>query len=164
MLKHGMFGTRVYRIWMGMKRRCYDKNTDSYRWYGKRGVSYCKEWEKFEPFYKWAKSNGYEDSLTIDRIDPNVGYCPENCRWVDIKTQQRNKRSNFILTYKNESHCCSEWAEILGIKYETLLSRKRRGYPVEEILFHKKGKLFYQRKSKSCKKNIKNAEKILKST
>ena len=149
--KHGMFGSRIYNIWAGLRRRCYDSNVSGYKWYGGKGIGYCKEWDSFENFYEWAKKSGYKDSLSIDRIDYNKGYSPENCRWVDKFVQARNKKSNVVLTYKNESFCCSEWAEILGINYSTLLSRKRRGFPVEEILFHKKRKHFFKRNQQHIK-------------
>lgn len=92
---HGMCGTRVYRIWKGMKKRCYNKNTIDYKkWYGEEGVTVCDEWrESFELFYKWAMENGYRDDLSIDRIDPYGNYEPSNCRWADAKTQANNKRT-----------------------------------------------------------------------
>ena len=136
--KHGMFGTRIYNIWMGMKRRCYDPKTDGYKFYGARGITFCDEWNDFKPFYEWAMENGYSDDLTIDRIDSTGNYCPENCRWVDYKSQGRNKRSNTRATYNGVTLCLSEWAEKFGIKYETFLSRLRRGYSLEEALMHKK--------------------------
>ena len=143
--KHGMFGTRIYNIWAGFRRRCYDKKVDAYKWYGAKGITYCKEWDKFENFYEWAKNNGYNDDLTIDRIDVNGNYCPENCRWIPIEEQARNKTSNTVVEYNGEKRCLSEWAEEYNINYETLLTRIRRGFPFEEVLNHEKYKQYNKR-------------------
>lgn len=136
--KHGMFGTRIYVIWSGMKRRCYDPKVEQYKNYGGRGISYCKEWEDFKNFYEWAKNNGYREDLTIDRIDTNGNYEPNNCRWIPQKEQHRNTRSNKILEYKGERHCASKWAEILGLNYNTLLTHLRNGMSVKDALEYKK--------------------------
>lgn len=144
--KHGMFGTRIYRIWSGIKRRCYDPKVSAYKWYGGKGINYCKEWESFSNFYEWAKNNGYKDNLTIDRIDVNGNYCPENCRWIDDTEQARNRSNNKIIEYNGEKHCLSEWSEIYNINYETLLTRIRRGFPFEEVLNHEKYKQYNKRK------------------
>ena len=91
---HGMAGTRLYRIWNGMKQRCYNENVESYEYYGAKGVKVYEEWHNFEPFYKWAIENGYKDNLTIDRIDPYGDYCPENCRWIPKGEQIHNRRDS----------------------------------------------------------------------
>lgn len=120
---HKMSYTRLYKTWMGMRCRCSYTNDKAYNAYGGKGIKVCDEWQKFESFRQWALANGYADNLTIDRIDNNGNYEPNNCRWVDRKTQANNRTSNRIITYNNESHTLSEWAEILGIKYETLSAR-----------------------------------------
>ncbi len=113
--KHGKLNTRLCKIWSSMKTRCFNKNDISYKWYGGRGISICDEWmNDFLSFYDWSMSNGYKDNLTIDRIDVNGNYEPSNCRWVDMKTQNRNKRSNLFIEYDGEYKCLSEWAEIYG--------------------------------------------------
>lgn len=82
---------RLYKIFAGMKTRCYNKNRDDYKHYGKKGIKICDEWlSDFKSFYDWAINNGYQDDLTIDRKDVNGDYNPNNCRWVDKKTQSRN--------------------------------------------------------------------------
>ena len=90
---HGETKSRLYRIWVSMKTRCFYKNADSYKNYGGRGITICKEWQNsFDSFRLWATSNGYSDKLTLDRIDVDGNYCPQNCRWVSMSVQELNKR------------------------------------------------------------------------
>lgn len=117
--KHGQYGTRIYRIWSGMHARCSNPNLPEYLRYGGRGITVCEEWSDFASFYLWACENGYDDSLTIDRIDNDKGYAPENCRWATMKEQSNNKRNNIRVTYQGESHTLKEWAELLGVNYES---------------------------------------------
>lgn len=121
--KHGMEGTRLYNIWINMKSRCKYEGNLEFKDYGGRGITFCKEWESFEPFMKWALENGYECTLSIDRIDNERNYEPSNCRWSDACTQQNNKRNNHRLTVDGETHTIGEWATITGIKYDTIERR-----------------------------------------
>lgn len=89
---HGQSNTRLYRIWHGMLDRCNNHNRHEYKYYGGRGITVCPEWMKFEPFYEWSISHGYSDDLTIDRIDNDGNYEPNNCRWVTMQVQTRNRR------------------------------------------------------------------------
>ena len=92
-LKHGMKGTRLYRIWKAMKTRCYNPNIPYFKYYGGKGIAVCDEWrDSFQAFYEWSMANGYSDELTIDRIDSDKGYFPENCRWVTMTIQNQNKK------------------------------------------------------------------------
>lgn len=112
-----------------MKERCFRKENISYSLYGGRGITVCEEWVKsFMAFREWAQKNGYAENLSIDRTDSNGNYCPENCRWVTAKEQSNNTRRNVFITYKEKTMTVSEWAEITGIKKETLADRKRRGW------------------------------------
>lgn len=120
---HGMTNTRIFHIWQHIHAKCENPNNDKYHYYGNRGICVCSEWKKFEPFYKWAIENGYNDSLTIDRINVNGNYEPNNCRWVDMIVQSNNKRNNHCLTFNGETHTIAEWCRITGLKYATLLKR-----------------------------------------
>lgn len=96
--KHGMASergdNRLYRIWANMKTRCSNKNVSSYNDYGGRGISVCDEWSSsFPSFYEWSVNHGYADSLVIDRIDNDMGYSPENCRWITVAENNKNKRA-----------------------------------------------------------------------
>ena len=115
---HGVWSrnNRIYKIWDGIMARCYDKNNQAYKNYGGRGIIVCDEWKNPTVFEKWALNNGYNDVLTIDRIDNDGIYCPENCHWVTRKEQNRNKRNNVNITVSGETHCKAEWAEIFGYK------------------------------------------------
>ena len=105
---------RLYNIWIDIKKRCYNKNFWAFNRYGGRGITMCEEWKNdFMSFYNWSIANSYQDNLTIDRVDNNGDYEPDNCRWVSMKEQCRNKNNNHLLTYNNETHCISEWIELL---------------------------------------------------
>lgn len=115
---------RLYNIWRNMKQRCYNKNHAKYKNYGGRGIQVCDEWRTdFMLFYNWAINNGYKDNLTIDRIDVNGNYEPDNCRWATPKQQSRNTTKNRYYTINNETHCLSEWCEILNLNYKTIYAR-----------------------------------------
>lgn len=91
--KHGLSGTRLHRIYYRMRERCYRPDNDNYRWYGARGITVCSEWmNSFSQFAEWALASGYQDNLTIDRINPDGNYEPTNCRWITIQEQQKNRR------------------------------------------------------------------------
>lgn len=124
MFIHGLKHCRLYNTWCRIKSKCYNKNNDHYKYYGKRGIKLCDEWLS-DPvaFYNWSMENGYQDNLTIDRIDVNGNYEPNNCRWVDQKTQVRNRRNSRYITYKGETKTIMEWCEILNLKYRTVHKR-----------------------------------------
>lgn len=119
---HGMSQTSEWSIWHGIRKRCLCKTDQVYHRYGGRGITMCQEWiDSFEAFY--ADMGPRPVGKTIDRIDNNFGYSKENCRWVDWKTQQRNRRSNHLITFQGETKCLIEWAEQFGIRKDTLRRR-----------------------------------------
>lgn len=125
---HGLSGTRLYEIWCGMKKRCYNKNSNAYENYGGRGIIICQEWlDDFMNFYNWAMENGYSDSLSIDRIDTNGNYEPSNCRWADDKTQSLNKRETIYFELFGEKKPLKEWCEYAEIKYARAYQRYKNG-------------------------------------
>lgn len=124
---------RIYSIWTNMKQRCKNKNIINYKNYGARGISVCKEWdESFDLFYEWSMDNGYRDDLTLDRIDNDGDYCPENCRWVTYLVQQNNKRSNHYIKYKGEEKSLADWCRELDIPYQRTVDRIHRGWEAEK--------------------------------
>lgn len=131
---HGMYGTRIYRIWNGIIMRCEDKNIPLYERYGGKGISVCSEWHDFKVFYKWAIENGYQENLTIDRIDYNGNYEPSNCRWADAITQANNTSRNFYIKYNGETHTLTEWSRILNFSYELVKHRLYRGWDFEKAI------------------------------
>lgn len=114
--KHGLSNYKLYSVWSGMKDRCYRENCDSYKHYGKRGISMCNEWKcSFDLFHDWAVQNGYQQGLTIERINVNGNYEPSNCTWIPKSEQSKNRRSNHYIAYKEQIHTISEWAIIIGV-------------------------------------------------
>lgn len=125
---------RLKQCYADMKRRCYSSANVMYHRYGGRGIAVCDEWRtSFQDFFLWALDNGYADNLTLDRIDTNKDYCPSNCRWADMKTQQRNRSTNHKVTYNGETHTVKEWSEIAGIQYDVLLWRLRNWSDLDKV-------------------------------
>lgn len=124
-------GTRLYWIWQGMKGRCYNPNDARYDRYGGRGLTVCDEWKNdYIAFHNWALANGYTDDLTIDRIDNDKGYSPDNCRWATIKEQCNNRSTNINITIGNSTRNLTEWCEIFGLDYKKVNARYHRGSAV----------------------------------
>lgn len=132
--KHGMHGTKLYGIWKGIRERCNNPNTNRHHIYHDKGISICEEWNDFTNFSNWAMENGYEDGLTIDRIDVNGNYEPSNCRWATQKEQANNKSNSRYLSFNGETHTLGEWASITGISLRTIWKRLDSGWSVEEAL------------------------------
>lgn len=133
---HGKYGTRLYNIWRNMKARCYRVSCQDFANYGGRGITMADDWKnQFRAFYDWAMANGYHEALTIDRIDGNGNYCPENCRWSTPKEQANNLRTNRRIEFNGETHTISEWADTYGLKYHTLYARiVKKHWGIEEAL------------------------------
>lgn len=131
-----MTDTRIFHIWDNMKNRCRNNRKDTKYWFGK-GITVCPEWQGengFINFYNWSMANGYTDELTIDRIDSNGNYCPENCRWVTYSVQNNNSSRNTKIECFGETKTISEWATEKGINYRTLYSRITNGWDIERAL------------------------------
>lgn len=128
--------SKLYSVWIGMRRRCYDENSINYSDYGLRGITICDDWkDNFQKFKEWALSSGYDPALTIDRIENDKGYSPGNCRWTGTREQARNRRSNRIITFNGETHTAVEWEEKLGFSRGTISRRiKSRGWSIERAL------------------------------
>ena len=139
--RHGFGKTRIANIFNGMKQRCYNPNNYEFHLYGGRGIKICDEWLSDNvSFYRWAIENGYIENATqaensIDRIDPEGDYSPENCRWVDSYVQANNTRKNIYYEWNGETHTLTEWSRIVGIKSGTLYNRMNKlGWTIGEAL------------------------------
>ena len=134
-ITHNMSKSRLYRIWIEIKRRCYNKNRNSYKYYGYRGIKVCDEWKNdFINFYNWAINNGYKENLTIDRINVNGNYEPSNCKWSTVKEQNNNMRTNHYLYYNNKKYTMSQFAEAYNIPYYIIKNRIRSCWDIDRIL------------------------------
>lgn len=129
---HGMSKTPTYRCWSYMLSRCRNPNDTGYADYGGRGISVCDRWRYFENFYE--DMGGRPDNHSLDRIDNNGPYSPDNCRWAIIEVQANNKRSSLFLTWNGQTKTAAQWARKLDIPRTTIVRRVRAGKTVEEIL------------------------------
>ncbi len=132
--KHGLARTVEYKCWQGMKQRCYNKNVPQYKDYGERGITVCGRWQ--ESFSNFIADMGKKPhkSLTIERVDNNKGYSPDNCVWATRSTQVHNRRNSILFTFNNETHCLKEWAKRLNMSYSTVSNRIKRGQSIGEAL------------------------------
>lgn len=138
--KHNGKDTRLYAIWKGMRGRCNNPNVRCYGRYGGRGIHVCDEWNDFVAFRDWSNTHGYAEDLTIDRIDNNKDYSPDNCRWVDLITQANNKRNNCHVVYKGKTYTLAQLQALTGVNSTTIASRIRnRGMSVEDAVECGKG-------------------------
>lgn len=135
--KYGEISTkhmRLYRTYYAMKQRCYNEHSKIFNHYGGRGITICDEWlSSFEAFRDWALKTGYADNLTIERIDVNGNYCPENCCWITQAEQLNNTRRNVILTYDGLTMNLTQWAKHLGVNRDFLRGRIRLGWDCERV-------------------------------
>lgn len=131
--KHGDFGTKLYGIWAGMKRRCYNRNTKYYADYGGRGIKVCEEWQEYINFKQWAVSAGYKEGLTIERINVDFDYLPDNCKWISIHEQNLNKRNSVRIEYQGKIYSLKEIAAITGLKERTIQGRYERGWTTKKL-------------------------------
>ena len=125
---------RLRKIWESMHERCEYEKHPQFHHYGGRGISVCEEWSEYIPFAKWAFRSGYEETLSIDRIDSNGMYEPNNCRWVTMKEQANNKRTNRIVIYQEQEYTLSELAEKIGMNKTTLKERLNLGWSAKDAV------------------------------
>lgn len=126
---------RLHSIWRGMLKRCNPKNNPhAIKRYAARGIGVAKEWQDYITFRAWALSNGYKDNLSLDRIDNNAGYSPQNCRWADRKTQARNRATSRFFQIGKEKLTLAEWCERMSISPSAVQSRLTRGWSVERAI------------------------------
>lgn len=135
-IKHGMYGTKLYNIWAGMKQRCNLKSDERYKNYGGRGITYCPEWEEFKGFAEWAYKSGYKEGLSIERINVNGNYCPENCEWIPLVKQARNRRPSLRITDENgNERLVVDIAEEIGIDADVVRARYESGWNLRDALY-----------------------------
>ena len=146
--KHGMTKSRLYEIYMGMLKRCYNEKSKAYKRYGGIGIKVCDEWlgkNGFENFSQWSFLNGYADNLTLDRFPNQKGnYEPSNCRWATPKEQSNNRKTNVYITRDGETHTMKEWCDILEFDYGIVNGRKQRGWNEDRLFIP----LQYKRRKK----------------
>jgi len=147
---------RLYRIYKAMKSRCYNKNAPNFPDYGGKGIYVCDEWlNNYDAFCKWSLENGYNDTLSIDRIDNNGCYSPDNCRWADRFTQQRNTSRNKYIVINGISKTISEWCELYDINLHTFYGRIREGWSeLDALTYPSKGKRNLDFEYNGVKKSI----------
>ena len=133
---HRLSKTRLYHIWGCMIQRCNNPKNSSYKFYGPKHVSVCPEWRNdFMEFYNWAISNGYREDLTIDRIDGNKDYCPDNCRWVDAYVQSNNRSNNRLMTLNGITKNCKQWSNYFGFNYKYFHQKcSQNNWDLEKVL------------------------------
>ena len=124
--RHGWHRTRLYRIWVGLRHRCRSTSRDNMR-YGGRGIDVCEEWNDFLKFKEWSLEHGYDREKTIDRIDNDKGYYPNNCRWTTSFIQSRNRCDTIFVEHDGMRICITDWCKRLGVKRSTVYYRRRKG-------------------------------------
>lgn len=132
---HGLSKEPLHTTWSGIKARCYNPNHKNYDRYGGRGICMCDEWKNsYESFHQWAMQNGYAAGLTVDRINNDLGYSPDNCRIVDRTAQANNRGSNIMIAHNGECHNIKWWADHSDVLYSTLYYRIKSGWSIEKAL------------------------------
>jgi len=132
-ITHGQRTTKLYKIWANMKSRCNNPNASHYEYYGGKGIKICEEWHDFKAFQIWAANNGYSDGLTIDRIDNDKDYCPDNCRWITKRQQASNKSNNQKVSYLGKTMTIAEWSNETKLSYYALIQRFHLGWDSEKM-------------------------------
>ena len=124
--KHGLHKHKLYNVWQGIKTRCGNSKSNRYKYYGGRGIKVCGEWLDFLNFYNWAIVHGYQEGLTLDRVDRNKGYSPDNCQWVDYQQQNNHKSDQKRISYKGKEYTVKKAAEVAKVPASKIYQRLRR--------------------------------------
>lgn len=133
--KHGLSHTRLFKIWSHIKARCYNSKCERYINYGGRGIIICEEWRNsFKSFYDWAMANGYQEDLSIERINNNGNYEPNNCKWIPMEQQAKNKQNSVFYSFNGRNYSLKELSELFNINKGTLQSRLQRKWSIEKAL------------------------------
>ena len=133
---HHKTGTKLYKIWAGIKQRCFNSKHKNNNRYKGRGITMCDEWKNnFTSFYNWAISNGYKKGLTVERINNDGNYEPSNCKWATRSEQANNTSRNHFIFFNGEKHTISQWSKKLGISYSALAERIRKNLPIERCFY-----------------------------
>lgn len=151
--KHGACGTKLYNSYHNMKKRCLNSNSAKYASYGGRGIKICDEWlgkDGFIHFMDWANNNGYKDGLTIERINVNGNYEPDNCTWIPLVDQAINRRSTHWITYSGITLCLKHWADKIGIKRDELKALAKKIGDTQAIEYYIKGGTENGNKERTC--------------
>lgn len=147
---HGESHTKLHQAWCSMIQRCKDENHHKYHRYGGRGIKVCDEWHTYTNFRDWARSNGFANDLTIDRINNDGNYEPSNCRWTTGDVQKYNRSNNHLIEHKGETKALGQWATQYNINPETLRVRIKSGWDIERALTYpnrQKGKVPYEKRT-----------------
>lgn len=159
--KHNLSNTKLWFKWNSMLGRCYGKKSQSYYLYGGRGIKVCNEWKKdFKKFYDWANANGYKDGLTIDRIDVNGDYEPNNCRWITNYEQSYNKRNTMYAYDGKRKYNVDELSKMYGLEKRLIRDRIRKNYPFKDIIYNGNlrytDKRYWRKQNKRGKRNARD--------
>lgn len=154
---HGLSHTRLFTVWVDMLQRCYNKNCSAYKHYGQRGITVCDEWHDFANFHSWAMASGYDENApkgqcTLDRINVDEGYSPENCRWADLYQQANNRSDTVYYLVNGERLTTPQIARKYGVSESTIRQRVIRGWTIEEAINAPIGTRSAER-DKNCGKN-----------
>ena len=154
--KHGMHNTREYQVWMQMQQRCYNPSKACYARYGGRGITVCERWRSSFPAF-YADMGDAPAGTTLDRVDNEKGYAPDNCRWATPQEQANNRVTNVVIEHDGKTMTIAEWARHLGLPYHWIKHRHKRGYTPPELfsvehLPYRKARMYeYQGKQMSIK-------------
>ena len=136
--RHGQTNTDIHRKWCQMRQRCNDPRCMPFKYYGAIGITVCPEWNSFEAFRDWSYANGYKEGLSLDRINNEIGYCPDDCRWVLREEQAGNRRNNLMFSHNGKTQNLKAWCDELGLNYPVIRQRiKRDGYTFEQAITSK---------------------------